>query len=173
MAITYVVLAVLHLACLSLRAGYEILKGRGRLNPKNPLVFTVIFAVMILLWASWFGLCPLDPLRIPTSETVHRTGLGLVIVGLALALGGMIKLKGVENIDRLETTGLYSFLRHPMYTGFILWIPGWILYQGAPASIFVGLLTIGNVLWWRRIEERELAQRYGKKFSQYKKQTWL
>ncbi len=37
----------------------------------------------------------------------------------------MIQLKGLENINHLVTTGLFSKIRHPMYDGFILWILGW------------------------------------------------
>jgi protein-S-isoprenylcysteine O-methyltransferase Ste14 len=170
---SFVLLAAIHVGGLALRAAYEYLKKKRRLNPKNPAVFAMIFTVMIALWVCWFGMCPLDPVRFSPPETVHRFGLGMLLVGIALAVGGAIKLKGVENINRLETRGLYSVLRHPMYTGFILWVIGWALYHGAVVSMFIGILTVANVLWWRSLEERELAARYGKTYRRYQKQTWF
>ena len=56
-------------------------------------------------------------------------------LGLGLALGGLFQLKGLENIDRLVTSGLFAKIRHPMYTGFILWILGWVIRYGALASL--------------------------------------
>ena len=169
----FFLLAAIHVGGLATRAAYEYLKKTRRLDPKNPAVFAAIFTVMIALWACWFGMCPLDPVRLSIPETVHRFGLGMFITGFVLAVSGVVKLKGVENIDRLETRGLYSALRHPMYTGFILWTAGWALYQGAAVSMFIGILTVANVLWWRSLEERELTARYGRKYRQYQKQTWF
>lgn len=48
--------------------------------------------------------------------------LGLTALALVLAIGGLVQLRGLENIDHLVTTGLYSRIRHPMYVGFILFL---------------------------------------------------
>jgi protein-S-isoprenylcysteine O-methyltransferase Ste14 len=82
-------------------------------------------------------------------------------------------LKGVENINHLVTTGLFSRIRHPMYAGFILWIFGWAIYHGALLSIIVGFMGIGNILYWRRLEEAELELRYGENYRRYRKETWF
>jgi protein-S-isoprenylcysteine O-methyltransferase Ste14 len=110
----------LYLCSLIIRTGYELLKKAGRVNPKSTIVFAVIFAVMCLMWASWFFLCPLDPFRLAPPVLLRWVGLGIVILGLGLAIGGIVQLRGLENINHLVTTGLFSKLRHPIYTGFIL-----------------------------------------------------
>jgi hypothetical protein len=97
--------------------------------------------VMILLWMSWFGMCPLDPLQLALPGILRQIGLGLLIVGLVLALGALAQLRGVENIDYLVTTGLFSKIRHPMYTGFMLWILGWAVYHNAMISQWPGSLV--------------------------------
>jgi protein-S-isoprenylcysteine O-methyltransferase Ste14 len=170
---TYSIFLGLYLGSMIIRASYELLKKAGRVNPKNWIVFAVVFAVMCLMWVSWFILCPLDPFRLALPQLVRWVGLGVVIVGMGLAIGGMVQLKGLENIDHLVTTGLFFKLRHPIYTGFICWILGWAVYHGAIFSLFIGFLGIGNILYWRRLEEEDLESWYGKDYQAYRCKTWF
>jgi len=169
----YLIFLGLYLLSLAIRTSYELLKKAGRVNPKNTMVFAVILVVMCLMWATWFAMCPLDPLRLALPEGVRWVGLGVLIVGLGLSIGALVQLKGVENINHLVNTGLFSRIRHPMYAGFILWIFGWAIYHGALLSIIVGFVGIGNILYWRRLEEAELELRYGENYRRYRKETWF
>lgn len=156
-----------------IRTSYELLKKAGRVNPKNTIIFALVFAVMCLMWASWFILCPLDPFGLTLPELVRWVGLGVVILGLGLAIGGIVQLRGLENISHLVTTGWFSKLRHPIYTGFILWILGWAVYHAAIVSLVIGFLGIGNILYWRRLEEESLEARYGEGYRTYRRETWF
>jgi protein-S-isoprenylcysteine O-methyltransferase Ste14 len=169
----YLLFLSLYLSCLIVRTGYELLKKAGKVNPKSRLVFAVIFTVMCLLWVSWFSLCPLDPFRFALPSIIQVMALGVVIVGLGLAIGGVLQLRGLENISRLVTTGLYSKLRHPIYTGFILWILGWSVYHGAVVSLIVGCVGIGDILYWRRLEEMNLESQYREVYFKYRLGTWF
>ena len=169
----YLVFLGLYLGSLIIRTGYELLKKAGRVNPKRMIIFAVVFAAMCLLWASWFSLCPLDPFRFALPDIVRWVGLGMLIMGLGLAIGGVVQLRGLENINHLVTTGLFSKLRHPMYTGFILWILGWALYHGAVVSLVIGFVGIANILYWRRIEEENLESWYGEDYRRYRQGTWF
>lgn len=157
----------------AVRTVYELLKRAGRVDPENSVLFTVIFADMCALWISWFALAPLDPARITAPRTVSAIGLTLVVAGVITAVGALIQLRGLENIAALRTTGLYARLRHPMYTGFILWIVGWAVYHGAVVSLCVGVAGIANVTWWRRMEEEHLLARFGEAYRRYRLQTWF
>lgn len=169
----YLIFLALYLFTLLIRTSYELLKKAGRVNTKNTMVFAVILVVMCLMWATWFGMCPLDPLRIALPERARWVGLVVLIVGLGLSIGALIQLKGLENIEHLVSTGLFSTLRHPIHAGFILWILGWSMYHGAFLSLIVGFVGIGNTLYWRRIEEGELELRYGENYRSYRKETWF
>ena len=169
----YAFFLVLYLAGLIIRAGYELLKKAGRVNPEGRILFGVVLVAMLTLWVSWFGMCPLDPWRITMPDPFRYTGLAVLLAGWSLAIGALIQLRGVENIDHLVTTGLFSKLRHPMYTGFIFWILGWATYHGAVVSLFFGLLGIGNILFWRRVEEEKLESRYGTDYREYRKRSWV
>ena len=93
---------------------------------------------MMVLWASWFSMCPMEPERPIVPAFVSGIGLAALAAGLVLAVGAVIQLRGVENIDHLVTTGFFARVRHPMYLGFTLWILGWAVFQGAVVSLASG-----------------------------------
>jgi protein-S-isoprenylcysteine O-methyltransferase Ste14 len=128
---------------------------------------------MCALWVSWFVLCPLDPYKVNLPGFVRWSGFALFAVGMILAIGALLQLRGLENIDHLVTTGLFTRLRHPMYTGFVLWILGWSTYYGAIVSLAVGLVGIANILYWRRLEDARLLAQYGDTYQQYRLTTWF
>ena len=170
---TYLLIASLCLLALATRTTYEVLKKAGRVDTQNTAIFAAVFVAMCVMLASWPFLCPLDPWHIALPGVVRWIGLGLVIGALALAIGGLVQLRGLENIDHLVTTGLYARLRHPMYAGFVLWIVGWVVRSGAIASLAVGLVCVGNILYWRRLEEEALEATYGEDYRSYRRGTWF
>lgn len=167
------ILATVFVACLAIRAAYEFLKETRKINPESKPVFAVILTVMLTLWLSWFALCPQDPFQIELPALIRWFGLAVFIVGLVLAFGALIQLRGVENIDHLVTTGFFKKFRHPMYVGFILWILGWGLFHGAIVSLAVGGIGIISVLWWRHLEEARLRIPFGVAYEQYRVTTWF
>lgn len=173
MKITFVFFLCVYIAGQTIRFIYELLKKAGRLNPRNKILFVLIFADMIIMWLSWFVMCPLDPVRVALPAVVRAIGLGAFILGFFASVGGMIQLRGVENIDHLVTTGLFAKFRHPMYHGFILWIVGWVLYHGAVVSALAGLLGIANILYWRCLEENQMEIAYGEAYREYRRMTWF
>ena len=169
----YPVFAGLYFLGMIIRAVYEKLKERGRVNPQNRVTFAIIFLAMCLMWASWFNMCALDPLRFTLPRAVGWIGFGIFLVGLVLAIGATIYLRGLENINNLVTKGFFSKIRHPMYLGFILWIFGWAIYHGAVLSLFLGFVAIANIFYWQRSEDRELELKYGKVYLEYRNNTWF
>ena len=169
----YATLLALFLACLLLRTTYEMLKKSGSVNPGNKSIFALVFTAMCLLWASWFTMCPMDPYPIVLPDAIRWTCLSIVILGVGLAIVALMQLRGLENIGHLVTTGVFSKIRHPMYTGFLSWIVGWSLYHGALMSLIAGFVGIGSILYWRRVEEDALELRYGDRYSVYRNHTWF
>jgi protein-S-isoprenylcysteine O-methyltransferase Ste14 len=166
-------LVTLYLAALAVRTSYELLKRAGRVDPKSQALFIVILLDMTVLWASWFTACSMDPVRLAFPVIVHRAGLAVLFAGLVLAVGALVQLKGVENIDHLVTTRFFGRVRHPMYLGFTLCILGWAVFQGSLVGFAVGLVGIGNILLWRHLEEQHLETRYGEVYRAYRARTWF
>ena len=166
-------LVALYLAALAVRTSYELLKKAGRVDPRSQALFAVILVDMILLWASWFTACSMDPVRLVLPTVVRQAGLATLVLGLVLAVGALLQLRGVENIDHLVTTGFFGRVRHPMYLGFTCWIVGWAVYQQAGVGLAVGLAGIANILLWRHLEEQHLEALYGEAYRTYRARTWF
>jgi len=173
MNIDYSILAIVFVTCLAIRGGYEMLKEMHKINPESKPIFAVILTVMLILWLSWFRLCPLDPFQSELPESIRWFGLAVFILGLVLAVGALIQLRGVENINHLVTTGLFKKIRHPMYVGFIAWILGWSLFHSAIVSLAIGVVSILSILWWRHLEEVRLRVQFGNAYEQYRLTTWF
>jgi protein-S-isoprenylcysteine O-methyltransferase Ste14 len=170
---SYSALVAIYLAALAIRTSYELLKKASRLDSKSPTLFTIILVDMIVLWASWFAMGPMDPVHLVLPAVVPWVGLAVVVGGLVLAVGALLQLGGVENIDHLVTTGFFGSVRHPMYVGFTLWILGWAVFHGAVVSLAVGLAGIGNFLLWRHLEEQHMETCYGEAYRAYRARTWF
>jgi len=169
----FLIPAALFLSSLAVRSVYELLKEARRINLESKLIFAVILSTMFILWMSWFSLPEADPVPVDLPEVVRWVALSVFIIGTILAVGALIQLRGVENIDHLVTTGLHSKLRHPMYTGFILWIAGWIICGGTVAGGVIGIIAIADILFWRRWEEIKLIAEFGDIYRTYKERTWF
>ena len=126
---------------------------------------------MTAFLGSWMFMGPGDPTRAYSSKMARWMGCGIAFAGACLVVGGILRLKKVENLDHLVTTGLFSRIRHPMYTGFIAWMCGWVICHGSVSSAAVAAIGIGNVLYWRHLEDRALESRYGDEFRRYRERT--
>lgn len=169
----YMVLVVLCLIGLVIRSGYELLKNAGRVDTKTKIVFAVVFVGMCLMLMSWPFLGLLAPSQRISPIAIRWIGLFVSAAGICLAVGGLFQLKGLENIDHLVTSGLYTKLRHPMYTGFILWIVGWVIYNVTLVNSILGLLCILNILYWRMLEEKKLEAQFGDEYRRYERRTYF
>ena len=164
---------VLVLVCVSthiIRTVYEIFKHNKILEPSK-FSFIVIFANMAVLWISWFMLCGLDKNRVDIPVIAKYTGLLLILTGVIIFFTGLFTIKTLESYDGdLITNGIYSKLRHPMYSAFILWLLEAPLFFGVLLPFLFSIALIANVLFWRYLEEKELEIRFPD-YSEYKKKT--
>lgn len=107
-------------------------------------------------------------------------------VGLALlTLGGVLRLAAVfvlgrrftglvaiQEGHRLQTTGLYRHVRHPSYTGMLLYVAGLVLVF----RCWLGLLLVAGMLLVllarMNAEESLLASEFGEEYASYRRRTW-
>jgi protein-S-isoprenylcysteine O-methyltransferase Ste14 len=168
----FILLVIVCLITHIVRLVYEILKHRNRLVPTQGS-FIVILINMILLWMSWFALCSLDTSRIQFPGILRYFGFSLVGIGVLMFLVALSTIRSLESYDGdLITRGIYSKIRHPMYLAFILWLVGWPICFGSVISLMLAILFIGNVLFWRHLEEIELIKRFTT-YTEYRKTTWF
>ena len=154
-----------------IRTTYAVLESRGSELAQNKRLIRPLYVVMFLLWFSWFGMSFHDQYEIDLPNWARYIGLGIFVLGFSVFALSHLNIKGVES-DRLITKGIYTKIRHPMYTGFIIWIIGLPMFMNALFTLSSAIIWIPQILYWRIAEERQLERKY-KDFQEYKKRTWF
>lgn len=121
---TFFILVIVCIAAHIIRSVYEILKHKNILKSSR-LTFIIIFINMVMLQASWFGLCSMDIFKIMIPDVIRYLGLLFVLSGVISFLTALFAIKTLEDYSGdLITNGIYTKIRHPMYLGFICWCIG-------------------------------------------------
>lgn len=109
-------------------------------------------------------------------------GWYFVIVGTVLWLRAVLTF-GVDNLTMLYVyfpekgrrvdNDIYGILRHPVYAGALRLSIGLSLLNGNASALFFGLLLMPLALtaWVRLVEEKELIERFGADYADYRKAT--
>lgn len=134
-------------------------------------------AVWLVSAAAMFGVaCVVPGVSYPLPGR-FGLALGLVLLGVAVALAGVVAFRSKRTTvnplspgatSAVVTTSVYRISRNPMYLGFFLVLAGWVLYlSNAGAALllpaFVAYLTEYQI----KPEERALLAKFGPEFAQY------
>lgn len=113
---------------------------------------------------------------IPQTPAAANLGLALTLAGLAFALWARFALgrnwSGTVTIKRdheLVRSGPYAFVRHPIYSGFLLALLGTIIVRCTLGAL-VGLGVIVAVLRLKSLtEEAFMLEQFGSQYTDYKR----
>jgi protein-S-isoprenylcysteine O-methyltransferase Ste14 len=104
----------------------------------------------------------------------------LLISSISYALAAFILFnrhgkhgKNFENTTQLVTTGLYKYVRHPMYASLLFLGWGMFLKEINPLSIVVTVLITVAVFITCKVEEGEMIKKFGEEYKAYMKTTKL
>ncbi len=89
-----------------------------------------------------------------------------MLFGAILVIIGWRRIHGAK--DQLVTNGIYAYIRHPQYLGFLLITSGMLIqWITIPTALMWPVLT---VLYYRlaKEEEKEMEERFGKDYLEYK-----
>ena len=110
-------------------------------------------------------------------EWLRQTGLILAIFGVLLFLIAMLQLNknlspfpSPKSGSELVRSGLYKFIRHPIYTGILIAFIGFALFS---ESIYKIMITFGLYLLFllkTEYEEHRLQEKFSE-YDRYKKVT--
>lgn len=100
----------------------------------------------------------------------------------ALLFGRAVFTFGIDNLalvyvywpeeGRLVRSRIYSVLRHPTYSGVLRMGLGLALLRGSVIALLIGLLwPLGLTIWLRMVEERELVERFGESYRDYRQRV--
>jgi len=157
--------------------------SRGALSNPNSLGFYRFFA-----WESIFGLValnfsvemanPMAPDQL-LSAVLRMTSLGLVIhaVILLMKMGKPTQeradraLLGFEKTSSLVTSGVFKYIRHPMYASLLVLAWGEFLKQVSWLGVF--LVLVASVFLWltAKRDEEECMAYFGSEYQRYMQKT--
>ena len=97
---------------------------------------------------------------------------GIIILFFSIKqLGGSLTANPVpRESGRLIETGLYKYIRHPIYTGLLLATLGSCVQSMAVVKFFFWFLLLGLLIYKARFEEKLLAAKYST-YTDYMKRT--
>lgn len=105
-------------------------------------------------------------------------GISLIVSGILVnqiavkTLGKFFDRLTIKNEHQLVTSGIYSKVRHPIYTSYLLLFVGFCTllqsWLSLAALILVCLVWFGNRI---SIEENMLIEEFGENYNTYKQQT--
>lgn len=112
----------------------------------------------------------------PTDLLSLSISIGLMVAGALMWVAGRFTLgrahSTVAKAQILVTDGIYSKIRHPIYTGLQLVFWGLCLWFISYIGFVFSLILVLPLSVWRiRTEERILERVFGKKYAEYKART--
>ncbi len=143
----------------------------------NKLNRYALYAAWLLLGLQIFGLRLL-----PFSHNIYIQigGLCLVVVGVVFSVLGRHELgvnwthagdSQIKYGHELVTTGVYKFVRHPIYSGVLISYVGGELVAESYLFTFFALFLFAAAYKQARFEEKLLLSYFGIKYEQYMKNT--
>ena len=104
----------------------------------------------------------------------------LAVAGPVLIAGWFLARKGMKAVfstprekPEVINTGVFRIVRHPIYTGAILFYLGAIVMTMSIASAALWPMIIGFYIFICKYEERILTEAFGSDYLEYKKRTGM
>jgi protein-S-isoprenylcysteine O-methyltransferase Ste14 len=107
---------------------------------------------------------------------VNLIGLSLIVIGHGIRLQARRTLDRFFSV-RLKTSadhelvkqGIYRYVRHPAYLGYLIACFGYPLLLSSWYGFFIMLLNIPVIIYRIKIEEEILIKTFGEKYLDYRK----
>lgn len=131
--------------------------------------FESVFVLVLLNYRVWFA-NPFSPPQL-VSWILLILSAYVVITGYML-----LKRKGkpdsnFENTSLLVKSGIYGYIRHPLYLSVFLLGTGIMLKNPETIQIILGIINLIAVYITSRIEENEMISKFGDQYRIYMKET--
>ncbi len=154
-----------------------------RVGTKSYTFFIFIFALCyaLLFFLVWYFKEPILAWKLYEDSFmglgalifVAGVGVGIITVRtLSLrVLLGFPEIQSSHYPSKLVTQGIYRYLRHPRYLEFILEVLGIAILSGLVWNFILFMYMVPAVWLLSVVEERELVERFGKPYVEYRKVT--
>jgi len=140
------------------------------MNESQPLSDRIATTFLLVFLVGWFVFIPIDifhlKLLAPPQHSISILGGTASLLGYGIMLTALYQNEFATPVVRdqsdrgheLRDTGLYGLVRHPFYTGFILFCLGMALWLQSYAALIAGLLPITALIGRIYAEEKILQE---------------
>jgi protein-S-isoprenylcysteine O-methyltransferase Ste14 len=95
-------------------------------------------------------------------------GTAMSMLGIFLVAAGWMRIHRAEG---LVTTGVYRYMRHPQYTGILLFTLGWILHYPCLITLLLWPILVAAYVWLAKQEESHALEMFGEAYARYAEGT--
>lgn len=141
-------------------------------------IFRLFFVLLAVLSFSNISCFPLTIALFPHSPLIQIAGSVIAVAGLVVAIMGRKKLADnwSSNIEikeghELVTSGIYGYVRHPIYTGMLFMGLGTWLVSGRFSAFFFFAILTAFMLFKVREEEELMTTYFPNEYPEYKKRV--
>ncbi|MGB7134679.1 MAG: isoprenylcysteine carboxylmethyltransferase family protein [Acidobacteriaceae bacterium] len=132
------------------------------------MTLVVVLAVVVLFarfawgqpWTAW-----------------HIAGLAIAVPSFGLFVAARITLGRSFSVQAkataLVTTGIYAWVRNPIYVFGALTFAGILIWMHRPWWLLILAVLVPMQVWRARKEERVLEEKFGSAYLEYKRKTWF
>jgi len=140
------------------------------MNESQPLSDRIATTFLLVFLVGWFVFIPIDifhlKLLAPPQYSISILGGAASLLGYGIMITALYQNEFATPVVRdqsdrgheLRDTGLYGLVRHPFYTGFILFCLGMGLWLQSYAALIAGLLPITALIGRIYAEEKILQE---------------
>ena len=140
------------------------------MNESQPLSDRIATTFLLVFLVGWFVFIPIDifhlKLLAPPQYSISILGGAASLLGYGIMITALYQNEFATPVVRdqsdrgheLRDTGLYGLVRHPFYTGFILFCLGMALWLQSYAALIAGLLPITALIGRIYAEEKILQE---------------
>jgi methanethiol S-methyltransferase len=97
----------------------------------------------------------------------HILSFIFIIGGFILISAGWKMLYDAQRRHALATSGIYSYVRHPQYVGFVLVMFGFLLQWPTLLTLAMFPVLVYMYVHLSRVEEREAIAEFGPEYERY------
>jgi protein-S-isoprenylcysteine O-methyltransferase Ste14 len=145
------------------------------------LIYSMLAAFMLIPILWYQSTLPQQMIFHQQAVTIF-TGLSLAAIGIMvikISFGhydlkeflGLHQLKGIQSKEPIQTGGILSKVRHPLYSGSILAILGNLIFAPTPTNLVMSFCLILYFIIGMHFEEKKLILEYGEQYREYRQQV--
>lgn len=132
--------------------------------------FESIFILVMLNWRVWFR-DPFSGFQIISWLLLFASICPGIAGYLALHKKGRPEDNHIERTTILVKSGIFKYIRHPLYCSLILFGTGVMLKDPGTIQIILGAVNLLAIYLTARIEESEMIKKFGPEYKQYMYET--